>query len=211
VGSRELRIDLASGRPGELFKWFVACLLFGKPIQQAVAARTYREFAKARLLTPRAILEAGWDRLVEVLDRGHYVRFDFSTATKLLDVCTGLLAQYGRLDRLLQQSTSQADVVRRLRTFKGVGPTTARIFLREVAALWPGYGRPSGGAASSRSDRHRPTHVGHRDWVSRRPAPVRSIGAGKATISSGSSADCPPGGMAGAGTRWQLTMPGGER
>jgi hypothetical protein len=78
MGSRELGIDLASGRPAELFKWFLACLLFGKPIQQEVAAHTYREFAQAWLLTPRAILEAGWDRLVEVLGRGHYVRFDFS-------------------------------------------------------------------------------------------------------------------------------------
>jgi len=143
MGSRELGIDLASERPAELFKWFLACLLFGKPIQQEVAARTYREFAQARLLTPRAILEAGWDRLVEILDRGHYVRFDFSTATKLLDVCAALLAQYRSLDRLLQQSTSRADVVRRLLAFKGVGPTTARIFLRDVAALWPGLSRPA--------------------------------------------------------------------
>jgi hypothetical protein len=34
MGSRELGIDLASGRPAELFKWFLAYLLFGKPIQQ---------------------------------------------------------------------------------------------------------------------------------------------------------------------------------
>jgi len=32
-------------------------------------------------LDPEKILEAGWDKLVEVLDRGHYVRYDFSTTT----------------------------------------------------------------------------------------------------------------------------------
>jgi hypothetical protein len=150
MGSRELGIDLASGRPAELFKWFLACLLVGKPIQRDVAARTCQEFAQARLLTPRAILEAGWDRLVQVLDRGHYVRFDFSTATKLLDVCAALLAQYRSLDRLLEQSTSRAEVARRLRAFKGVGPTTARIFLREVAALWPRYEQLASGATRAR-------------------------------------------------------------
>ncbi|MBI4012393.1 MAG: DNA methylase [Candidatus Rokubacteria bacterium] len=141
IGSRELGIDLASGCPPELFKWFLACLLFGKPIQQRVAKRAYLEFVTARLLTPRAILRAGWDRLVEVLDRGHYVRFDFSTATKLLDVSAALVAQYGSLARLLEASTSRADAARRLQAFKGVGPTTTRIFLRDVAALCPRPGR----------------------------------------------------------------------
>lgn len=144
IGSRELGIDLASGRPQELFKWFLACLLFGKPIQQQVAKRAYLEFVKARFLTPRAIRRVGWDRLVEVLDRGHYVRFDFSTATKLLDVCSALVAQYGSLAHLLEASTSRADAARRLQAFRGVGPTTSRIFLRDVAALWPGPGRLSG-------------------------------------------------------------------
>jgi hypothetical protein len=150
MGSRQLGIDLASGQPAELFKWFLACLLFGKPIQQEVAARAYGELARARLLTPRAILEAGWDRLVEVLDRGHYVRFDFSTATKLLDVCAALLAQYRGLEHLLQRSTSRAEVARRLRAFKGVGPTTTRIFLRDVTALWPGLERLAGRASRAR-------------------------------------------------------------
>ena len=84
IYSEDLGIDLKSGKEPELFKWFLACLLFGKPIQQEVAKRTYFEFEKEELLAPQKILEAGWDNLVEVLDRGHYVRYDFSTATKLL-------------------------------------------------------------------------------------------------------------------------------
>lgn len=31
--ARKLGIDLSSRREGELFKWLLACLLFGKPIQ----------------------------------------------------------------------------------------------------------------------------------------------------------------------------------
>jgi endonuclease III len=132
TGSRDLGIHLRSGRERDLFRWLLACLLFGKPVQQEVAARAYRELLRAGLSTPDAILDAGWDRLVEVLDQGHYVRFDFSTATKLLDVCRALTERYGTVRRLLAASTSPADLSRRLQAFKGVGPTTTSVFLRDV-------------------------------------------------------------------------------
>jgi endonuclease III len=132
IHSADLGIDVHSGEEGELFKWFLACLLFGKPIQQEVARRTYGEFVTEGLLTPEAILRAGWDKLVEVLDRGHYVRYDFSTATKLLDVCKSLKEHYGSVTGLLDQARNRADLSRRLQLFKGVGPVTARIFLRDL-------------------------------------------------------------------------------
>lgn len=46
IYAKELGIDLASGRETEYFKWFLACLLFGKPIQQEVAKRAYQELVK---------------------------------------------------------------------------------------------------------------------------------------------------------------------
>ena len=70
IRSRDLGIALHRGTESELFKWFLACLLFGKPIQQEVARRAYLELARENLVTPEAILRAGWDRLVEVLDQG---------------------------------------------------------------------------------------------------------------------------------------------
>ena len=127
IYSRDLGIDLGSGRERELFKWFLACLLFGKPIQ----------LVREGLVTPPAILQAGWDKLVEVLDRGHYVRYDFSTATKLLDVCEALLAGYGSLVSVLRRSKSEADLARRLQEFKGIGQTTTRIFLRDLRSAGP--------------------------------------------------------------------------
>lgn len=132
IYSRDLGIRLESGRERELFKWFLACLLFGKPVQQEVARRAYFELVREGLVTPQAILEAGRDKLVEVLDRGHYVRYDFSTATKLLEVCQALLDRYGSLLKLLRQSGSRGDLARRLQEFKGIGPTTTRIFLRDL-------------------------------------------------------------------------------
>jgi endonuclease III len=135
IYSADLGIDLCSEKEKELFKWFLACLLFGKPIQQEVAKRTFGEFVREGLLSPEAILQAGWDKLVEVLDRGHYVRYDFSTATKLLDVCKFLKERYGSVTGLLDQARNWADLNRRLLSFTGVGPVTARIFLRDIKTL----------------------------------------------------------------------------
>ena len=132
IRSRDLGIALHRGTESELFKWFLACLLFGKPIQQEVARRVYLELARENLVTPEAILRAGWDRLVEVLDRGRYVRYDFSTATKLLEVCRALRERYGTLTRLFAVASSAADLRQRLQAFKGVGPTTTRIFVRDA-------------------------------------------------------------------------------
>jgi hypothetical protein len=128
----DLGIDLKSGKEPELFKWFLACLLFGKPIQQEVAKRTYFEFEKEELLAPQKILEAGWDNLVEVLDRGHYVRYDFSTATKLLEILKELKEVYGNLTNLLGSAKSENDLLKKLQGFKGIGPVTTRIFLRDL-------------------------------------------------------------------------------
>jgi endonuclease III len=132
----ELGIDLESGNENELFKWFLACLLFGRPIQQVVAKRTYFEFVKEGVLTPREILKAGWDKLVEILDQGHYVRYDFSTATKLLEISEELKQRYGSLGELLRQSKNRRDLETKLQEFKGIGPITARIFLKELKN-WP--------------------------------------------------------------------------
>ncbi len=132
VTAADLGIDLESNRETEMFKWFLACLLFGKPIQQEVAKRTYLEFEREGLLNPDAIRKAGWDSLVQVLDTGHYVRYDFSTATRLLKVMEELEEQGGSLLSLVRQALTGKDLARRLQQFTGVGPKTAEIFLRDL-------------------------------------------------------------------------------
>lgn len=134
--ARQLGIDLASKKEQEIFKWFLACLLFGKPIQTEIAEQAFRALVGAKLTSPRAILRAGWDKLVELLDRAHYVRYDFSTATKLLEVSTELIRRYGTLTNLLAEARTPAELSRLLQEFKHIGPTTARIFLREVRPIW---------------------------------------------------------------------------
>jgi hypothetical protein len=136
VSNARLGIDLASKNEEELFKWFLACLLFGKPIQAEIAERAWHELTEAGLTNPVAILNAGWDRLVSLLDHAHYVRYDFSTATKLLEVCQELKRRYGTLTSMVAQARTPAELSRRLQEFKHIGPVTARIFLREVRPVW---------------------------------------------------------------------------
>ena len=100
-----------------------------------MAKRTYFEFVNEGLTSPDAILKAGWDRLVEVLDRGHYVRYDFSTATKLLDVSKALKEKYGTITNLIKQSQTPEELSSHLEEFKGVGPKTAEIFLRDIVPV----------------------------------------------------------------------------
>ena len=132
--SQELGLDLKT--EADRFKWFLASILFAKRISSEVAKRTYREFEKEGIATAEGITEGGWDKLIEVLDSGGYVRYDFSTASNLLEIAASLRKKYGSLEALYTQSKDNRDLEKRLLEFKGVGPTTVNIFLRELKAVW---------------------------------------------------------------------------
>ena len=110
--SEELGLDLLKAE--DRFKWFVAAILFAKRISADTAKQTYQYFEQEDLNNPDAILEAGWDRLVEVLDSGGYTRYGFSTATNLLGITKTLKEEYGDLERLHSESTDAADLESRL-------------------------------------------------------------------------------------------------
>lgn len=135
--SEVLGIDLYSKKESEIFKWFLASMLFGKRIGENIAVKTYKDFEKCKVLTPKKILDADWDELVRILDEGGYVRYDFSTADKLLDICKDLLEKYGSLIKLYEQAKDAKDLEQRLLEFKGIGPVTVNIFLRELRVVWP--------------------------------------------------------------------------
>ena len=133
ISPRDLGINLQQRKEEELFKWFLFCLLFGKPIHGKIAINAYQEFLKNNLTSPEKILDAGWDNLVEILDQAHYVRYDFSTATKLLEIFEELLINYeGKMSNILKTSRSKHDLRRQLEKLKGVGPVTASIFSKWV-------------------------------------------------------------------------------
>ena len=136
--SEMLGVDLESGRNEELVKWFLAAILYSKPIRESSATSTYRAFESYGLVTADSIVEAGWDELVRVLDEGGYVRYDFSTATKLLEVFGSLKRDHGsNLWNLYNLAEDSRDLERRLKNLgKGIGDTTISIFLREMRRVW---------------------------------------------------------------------------
>jgi hypothetical protein len=132
--SQELGLDLR--REEDRFKWFLASILFAKRISSEIAKKTYKEFERKRIVTPEKIIEAGWDKLVEVLDLGGYVRYDFSTASNLLEIAASLKEKYGSLETLHAQARDSRGLENKLLEFKGVGSTAVSIFLRELKGIW---------------------------------------------------------------------------
>ena len=133
-----LGINLAGAEDKEVFKWFLASVLFGAPITESSAIKTYKCFEKHGLITPRKILETGWQGLVEILDEGTYTRYDFKTSDKLLEVMGRLVADYdGSLSLLHERSLDSSDLEIRLKNLgKGIGDVTISIFLRELRGIW---------------------------------------------------------------------------
>ncbi len=136
--SEDLTINLKEKTDEECFKWFLASVLFGARISGTTAARTYKAFERHDLLSPRAILKAGWDFLVNpVMREGGYVRYDEKTSREILRNCDMLLSEYGgSLTRLHAEARDEKDLERRLLLFYGVGPVTVNIFLRELRPYW---------------------------------------------------------------------------
>jgi hypothetical protein len=136
--SEALGIRLRAGTDEQIFKWFLASVLFGARISGTIAERTFRAFEKYNRVTPESILAAGWDFLVNpIMREGGYVRYDEKTSREILRNCEMLIKDYGgSLVRLHAQSTNAEDLERRLLAFYGVGPVTVNIFLRELRPFW---------------------------------------------------------------------------
>lgn len=136
--SEALDIDLAGGSESACFSWFVASQLYGGRIAEATAAKTYAVFAEEKLLSPRAIMDAGRDYLINpVMRRGGYVRYDNRKAEQILRACRTLIDDYeGRITALHAAAADAADLEARLKGIYGVGPVTANIFLRELRPFW---------------------------------------------------------------------------
>jgi hypothetical protein len=136
--SEELGISLRLKDDKEIFKWFLASLLFGGRITETIAKNTYRAFARHKLLDPKTILKAGWEFLVSpIMSEGGYVRYDGRKSTQILRDCEWLLKQYGgSLTKLHRLAKNSKNLESKLLDFYGVGEVTANIFLRELRPYW---------------------------------------------------------------------------
>lgn len=136
--SETLGIKLETAQDAEIFKWFLAAVLFGAPITESSVIKTYKCFEKYHVLTPEKILKTCWDGLVQILDEGSYTRYDFKTADKLLLVIGNLNKEYnGSLNLLHKKALNSEDLERCLKSLgRGIGDVTVSIFLRDMRGVW---------------------------------------------------------------------------
>lgn len=135
ISAQDLHIDL-SHEEG-LFRWLLASFLMGKRIQADIAAQAYRVIVDEHQRdTPRKLANCTHRELVAMLGEAHYVRYDESTATRLHQFATRLVADYGaKVGAIREASSDRADFEKRLQAFDGIGPKTVEIFMRDAAKV----------------------------------------------------------------------------
>lgn len=134
--AEELGLDATLG-DSDLFGWFLAAYLFGKPIQSSVAVNTWHVFMHRGMDSPWAIAQAPRRKLVQLLDEGKYTRYDEVMARALQTCMQQLITMYeGSLQLMFELSENEDEFSKRLQELYGVGPKTAEIFMRETAELF---------------------------------------------------------------------------
>jgi endonuclease III len=128
----EFGLDILSGDM-DMFRWFLLCYLFGKPIQSEKAVATWQLFIAKKLDTPWAIKDASEHKLVSVLHKGGYTRYQHVTARGLRVCMEQLIRMYdGSLLLMLESSRDEDEFSKRIQKLHGIGPKVAQIFMRET-------------------------------------------------------------------------------
>ncbi|MGW0663964.1 endonuclease [Streptodolium elevatio] len=126
-------------KPAPLWQLLVLSNLLSARISADIAVAAARELFRAGGRTPHGMAELTWQQRVDALGRGHYVRYDEGTATRLGECADLVRDRYaGDLRRLAREADDDPARVRELLTeFPGIGPTGAAVFCREAQAVWP--------------------------------------------------------------------------
>ena len=124
--------------PAPLFQLLVLSLLCSARISADQAVRATKALFDSGLTTPEKMAEATWSDRVKILNENGYARYDESTSRMLQETSDVVIEQYdGDLRKLRQAADHNPEKEHKLITeFKGIGPTGADIFLREVQAVW---------------------------------------------------------------------------
>jgi endonuclease III len=125
-------------KPMPLFQLLVLCMLASKPIDATIAMRAGHELFSDGLKTPKAVLDAERQTMIEAFGRAHYARYDESSATRLTEMAQRVVDDYSGDLREIPRRTSNnvAAAKQMLKQLKGIGDTGADIFLREVQDVW---------------------------------------------------------------------------
>ncbi|MBX6767936.1 MAG: endonuclease [Actinomadura rubrobrunea] len=126
-------------QPAALWKLLVLANLLSARISSEIAMAAARELFQAGGGTARGMARLTWQQRVDALGRGHYVRYDESTASNLGDMAEMVQEKYnGDLRRLAIESERDRERAGQLlREFPGIGPAGVDIFCREAQAIWP--------------------------------------------------------------------------
>lgn len=134
--AEEFGLDPLSG-DDDLFRWFLLSYLFGKPIQSTVAVNTWKLFVERKVDTPWAIIDMPERKLVHLLHKGGYTRYQHVTARGLRICMEQLIQGYeGSLYLMLESSQNEDEFLKRLKKLYGVGPKTAEIIMRETEEVF---------------------------------------------------------------------------
>ncbi|KAB0496481.1 DNA methylase [Pseudomonas vancouverensis] len=138
ISAQDLQIDLEGANEKGLFKWLLASFLMGKRIQSEIAAQAYRVIVdQYQRDSPGKLAKTTQRELVAMLGEAHYVRYDETTAARLLALAARLSAEYeGKVLNMVSASADRQDFERRLTAFEGIGPKTVEIFMREAARVF---------------------------------------------------------------------------
>ena len=129
-------LDVLSGDT-DMFRWFLLCYLFGKPIRSESAVATWRLFIEQKLDTPWAIVESSDRKLVSTLHAGGYTRYQHVTAHGLKVCMDKLIREYeGSFYFMIDSSMDEDEFIKQLQKLYGVGPKIAEIFSTETEELF---------------------------------------------------------------------------
>lgn len=125
--------------PAPLWQLLVLANLLSARISSGIAVAAARELFAAGGRTPKGMAGLTWQQRVDALGRGHYVRYDESTATRLGECADLAQDKYrGDLRRLAERGEHDpAKIGKLLQEFQGIGPSGVTIFFREAQAVWP--------------------------------------------------------------------------
>jgi endonuclease III len=125
--------------PAPLFQLLVLAQLLSARIAAGIAVAATAELIAAGWATAARMRDAQRSRVVAALGRAGYRRYDERTATQLREMSELVLDRYGGdLRRLGQKADGDVERAARLvQEVKGIGPTGAAVFLREVQQVWP--------------------------------------------------------------------------
>jgi endonuclease III len=125
--------------PAPLFQLLVLAQLLSARIGAGIAVAAAVELSTAGWTTPAAMRDARRPSVIAALGRAGYRRYDERTATQLREMAELVLDRYGgdlrRLAEVAAKDVERAAVL--VQEVRGIGPTGAAVFLREVQAVWP--------------------------------------------------------------------------